>query len=93
MNKNLIRGAFNIRWVILFCERQAVFDWAGSMYFLVVLGAFCCCAVSRHQFKKHAGVTTANVQAVMAGALYTKVFALIFSLLDTNLLLFFFAKT
>lgn len=50
-----------------------MFDWAGYVYSLVVLGAFCCCAVSRQQFEKHSGVITANVHVAMAGAFYRKV--------------------
>lgn len=50
-----------------------MFDWAGYMFSLVVLGAICCSAVSRQQFERHAGVTTANIQTVMAGVLYRKV--------------------
>ncbi|XP_050954832.1 multidrug resistance-associated protein 1 [Labeo rohita] len=62
----------NLRWVILFCERQAVFDWAQYTYSLVVLGAVCCCAVSQHHFEKHSRIITANAQAVLAGCLYRK---------------------
>ncbi|XP_056594524.1 ATP-binding cassette sub-family C member 2 [Triplophysa dalaica] len=65
-----------LRWIILFCERQPVFDWAGYMYSLVVLGAICCSAVSRQQFERHAGVTMANIQTVMAGVLYRKTLSL-----------------
>jgi len=65
--------SFNLRWVILFCERQAVFNWAGYTHSLVVLGAVCCCAVSQHQFDKHSRIITANAQAVLACALYRKV--------------------
>ncbi|XP_016129780.1 multidrug resistance-associated protein 1 [Sinocyclocheilus grahami] len=61
-----------LRWVILFCERQAVFDWAGYTYSLVVLGAVCCCAVSQHHFEKHSRIIAANAQAVLAGFLYRK---------------------
>ncbi|KAI7792558.1 putative multidrug resistance-associated protein 1-like [Triplophysa rosa] len=68
-----ILGPLTLRWIVLFCESQPVFDWAGYMYSLVVLGAICCCAVSRQQFERHGGVTTANIQTVMAGVLYRKV--------------------
>ncbi|XP_042608058.1 multidrug resistance-associated protein 1-like isoform X1 [Cyprinus carpio] len=61
-----------LRWVILFSERQAVFDWAGYTYSLVVLGAVCCCAVSQHHFEKHSRIVAANAQAVLAGFLYRK---------------------
>ncbi|XP_052451486.1 multidrug resistance-associated protein 1 [Carassius gibelio] len=61
-----------LRWVILFCERQAVFDWAGYTYSLVVMGAVCCCAVSQHHFEKHSRIIAANAQAVLAGFLYRK---------------------
>ncbi len=63
----------NLRWVILFCERQAVFDWAGYTHSLVVLGAVCCCAVSLHHFEKHSRIITANAQVVLAGFLYRRV--------------------
>ncbi|XDV47560.1 hypothetical protein PO909_017160 [Leuciscus waleckii] len=72
-----ILGLLTLRWVILFCERQAVFDWAGSTHSLVVLGAVCCCAVSQHHFDKHRRIITANVQAVLACALYRKVLKLL----------------
>ncbi|CAM4722787.1 unnamed protein product [Leuciscus chuanchicus] len=71
-----ILGLLTLRWVILFCERQAVFDWAGSTHSLVVLGAVCCCAVSQHHFDKHRRIITANVQAVLACALYRKTLSL-----------------
>ncbi|KAG1943928.1 multidrug resistance-associated protein 1 isoform X2 [Pimephales promelas] len=67
-----ILGLLTLRWVILFCERQAVFNWAGYTHSLVVLGAVCCCAVSQHQFDKHSRIITANAQAVLACALYRK---------------------
>ncbi|KAI2648958.1 ATP-binding cassette sub-family C member 2 [Labeo rohita] len=67
-----ILGPLTLRWVILFCERQAVFDWAQYTYSLVVLGAVCCCAVSQHHFEKHSRIITANAQAVLAGCLYRK---------------------
>ncbi|RXN25783.1 multidrug resistance-associated 1-like protein [Labeo rohita] len=67
-----ILGPLTLRWVILFCERQAVFDWAQYTYSLVVLGAVCCCAVSQHHFEKHSRIIMANAQAVLAGCLYRK---------------------
>ncbi|KAL1248595.1 hypothetical protein QQF64_021913 [Cirrhinus molitorella] len=67
-----ILGPLTLRWVILFCERQAVFDWAGCTYSLVVLGAVCCCAVSQHHFEKLSRILTANAQAVLSGSLYRK---------------------
>ncbi|XP_016309333.1 putative ATP-binding cassette sub-family C member 13 [Sinocyclocheilus anshuiensis] len=63
-------GPLTLRWVILFCERQAVFNWAGYTHSLQVFGAVCCCAVSQHQFEKHSRIITANAQTVLAGALY-----------------------
>ncbi|XP_067233866.1 ATP-binding cassette sub-family C member 2 isoform X1 [Chanodichthys erythropterus] len=71
-----ILGILTLRWVILFCERQAVFDWAGYTHSLVVLGAVCCCAVSQHLFEKYSRIITANTQAVLAGALYRKTLSL-----------------
>ncbi|XP_051970780.1 multidrug resistance-associated protein 1 [Xyrauchen texanus] len=68
-----ILGPLTLRWVILFCERQPVFDWVGYTYSLVVLGAVFCSAVSKYQLERHSRVTIANAQAVLADTLYRKV--------------------
>lgn len=68
-----ILGPITFRWVILFSERQAVFDWTGYTYALVVFGALCCCAFSQHHFEKHSRIITANAQAILSGTLYRKI--------------------
>ncbi|KAI4894142.1 hypothetical protein NFI96_011311, partial [Prochilodus magdalenae] len=65
-----IFSLFALRWVVLFCEKQPVFDWAGYIYALVILGSVSCCAVSQHLLERLIRKTAASAHAALSGALY-----------------------
>ncbi|XP_036413825.1 canalicular multispecific organic anion transporter 1 [Colossoma macropomum] len=68
-----IFGLFTLRWAVLFCEKQPVFEWAGYVYALVILGSAFCYAVSQHLLGRLSRKTAASAHAALSGALYRQV--------------------
>uniref|UniRef100_A0AAR2IYV1 ATP-binding cassette, sub-family C (CFTR/MRP), member 13 n=1 Tax=Pygocentrus nattereri TaxID=42514 RepID=A0AAR2IYV1_PYGNA len=65
-----IFGLFTLRWAVLFCEKQPVFEWPGYVYALVILGSASCYTVSQHLLERLSRKTAASAHAALSGALY-----------------------
>ncbi|XP_048122904.1 ATP-binding cassette sub-family C member 3 [Alosa alosa] len=61
-----------LRWIILFIENQAVYDWQGRTYMLALVGIVVCQSLVEQLCEKHSGMTEAKVQVALTGMLYRK---------------------
>ncbi|KAL7835428.1 hypothetical protein SRHO_G00277750 [Serrasalmus rhombeus] len=71
-----IFGLFTLRWAVLFCEKQPVFEWPGYVYALVILGSASCYTVSQHLLERLSRKTAASAHAALSGALYRQALSL-----------------
>ncbi|XP_063062412.1 ATP-binding cassette sub-family C member 3 [Engraulis encrasicolus] len=61
-----------LRWIILFIENQAVYDWQGRTYVLVLVAVVIGHSLVEQLHEKHSSMTRAKAQVTLTAMLYKK---------------------